>query len=184
MNAPLESIIPAYISRSVKLLENPSLVQTSFAMFGAKKVFSNCWGTAIFVLGLEHLFLNYFAHDTREDAFNIGGNDAYNRCVFPHDLSRPGYVSSFHMGWFLSTYCLPQKELERDFFVCTYQRTCTADELLHTAICIGERKGKTLVFEQLGYGEVVRVSSYDEVVQRKQVTKKAFYEMNVLPQAS
>lgn len=166
---------PPHISRARFLLENNHITLSPFAIWGKKKVYSNCWGTMIHVLGLEHLFLEHFPHTHTDTYIDMVVGNMDGRCIFPVEKNRPGYIDRDYMNWFLRGHCQQEEELQRDFIVCTYSGAPSSRRLLHTGLCVGEDKGTVLIFEQLGYGERVQVQTYEDVTGRLEVKETRSY---------
>ena len=109
-----------YRERISFLLQNPSLGRKSLRILGGYyEQCSNCFGTTLFIIEGESVFLKS-RHCKREDGtVTLGepGREAF--CIFPLHERRPGYVSTDFMDWFLKNQCTPIPQKEKDCIIAT-----------------------------------------------------------------
>jgi len=150
------------------LLANNSLSRTSFGP-GRN---SNCYGTALWVLGAGERIHQYLEGRTAE--FGQSKNWWDEEVVFP-STDRPFYVKPWVMCWFAENHCL-KVERKKDTLLLAQGWEWGFEEveyeaLVHGGIYLGEET----VFEQKDYGGEFRIASFQEVA--RQYTKLDYYEL-------
>lgn len=168
------------------LLKNPEIGYETVQIRGeAYREHSNCWGTAVFIVGAVKDFLCAWRNMVIKDKEVIEVRDKRmpDACYFLINDSRPGYIGLRYMEWFLKERCILSKTEEPDNIVATYGtlydgKGCSIRSgLLHAGVFIRNINGNPMIIEQKGNGRIFKLEELNKYSQSFR-NKIEFYSYN------
>lgn len=176
-NSPIRERID-YLLDNQDLGSN-KLVTLQDGPFVECKVYPNCFGTALFVLGKDREFAKQFGLKEKGEAvFYVDRSRDF--VVFSKNFNGPGSLQERYMDFFLETLCEKSNSPVNEGIVVTQGvgRRGVYHDTLHSAVYLGEIDRVGYVFEQNGLGAEFRFDLFNRMVNKNGITGHRFYRVN------